>query len=252
MRPAHPRTAFTLIELLVVIAIIALLMPALRRAKEQARRVYCANNLKQMSLSMLMYADENQSYFPYSACGYWLHDISYSFTDYVIETGGTKYTFYCPSTPDKEANADCPRFWQYYQWWQDRRRTVIEPEPQEKSFRESNYRGVQYLWFLDAFDRPEPVGAPKKKWVLKNTCEQPSESELIADEMISATGSRSGKNGNFSHVVAGGFGAAGYYHTSNHLDREGDPLGSNILFVDGHVAWRDFSQIKARWGTFWW
>jgi prepilin-type N-terminal cleavage/methylation domain-containing protein/prepilin-type processing-associated H-X9-DG protein len=57
------RNGFTLIELLVVIAIIAILMailmPALQRAREQGKRAMCLNNLRQLSLAWIMYADEN-------------------------------------------------------------------------------------------------------------------------------------------------------------------------------------------------
>jgi len=57
------RRGFTLVELLVVIAIIALLMailmPALNRARELGRRSVCMGNLKQLSLAWVMYADEN-------------------------------------------------------------------------------------------------------------------------------------------------------------------------------------------------
>jgi prepilin-type N-terminal cleavage/methylation domain-containing protein/prepilin-type processing-associated H-X9-DG protein len=57
------RQAFTLIELLVVIAIIAvllaILMPALNRVKEQGKRAACLGNMKQLALTWIMYADDN-------------------------------------------------------------------------------------------------------------------------------------------------------------------------------------------------
>ena len=65
------KKGFTLIELLVVIVIIAilaaLLLPALDKARARARMTVCMNNLKQLGISLLIYAQDWGGWFPYHA-----------------------------------------------------------------------------------------------------------------------------------------------------------------------------------------
>lgn len=65
--------AFTLIELLVVISIIALLlsilMPSLQKVREQANRVVCGSNQKQIAFAMSLYAVDNETLYPINYSG---------------------------------------------------------------------------------------------------------------------------------------------------------------------------------------
>jgi len=68
MNTKNTTRGFTLIELLVVIAIIgllsSLLLPAITRAKAKAKETACLNNLKQIGIAVVLYADDNKGFLP--------------------------------------------------------------------------------------------------------------------------------------------------------------------------------------------
>ena len=108
----YKRQGFTLIELLVVIAIIALLMgilmPALRKVREQGKDVICRNNLRQIGIAANLYAEANNMLIPRSA--EWSAGIEpwfQLFMPYLSQKdidGDYRSVdiFRCPSYPDKE------------------------------------------------------------------------------------------------------------------------------------------------------
>src|SRR4051794_12458706 len=86
---------FTLVELLVVVGIIALLvailLPALTRAREQAQRVACGSQLHQFHIALVMYANDNHGWLPI-ACANPGGGTCNDTQEYPFTAGGNSYT----------------------------------------------------------------------------------------------------------------------------------------------------------------
>lgn len=112
---------FTLIELLIVIAIIAILvamlMPALSKTRERARRVVCMNNMKQQGVAFLMYAEQNGGKLPPSAAHFGVgsfvsrytgskQNIGYGYLVPDLISEADSRILYCPSSSHPYINHD--------------------------------------------------------------------------------------------------------------------------------------------------
>jgi len=237
-----PWRAFTLIELLVVIAIIAilaaLLLPALVSSKEKARRTSCKNSLRQFSLALHMYGDDNQQWLPSGAPNDIMPSdddhlpvISNNTSNAIVRYTATAQMLHCPSFGD---------------WF--------IKEQENRPFEERQYGHViGYNYHGGHTNTPWPaLPGQTARWISPQKLTEKTDLVLLSDmndwsPLYRQTFAPHGKNGPIrqgmepSNASARGMSAADI-----------GAAGGNVGLLDGSVSWQKIQQMEIYRGSQQW